>query len=128
MSYRAFSRSCAAAALLLAGCAASGPPAGISPSDPGYLALERGDYEAAKVAFTAELASHPNNPYIQLDLALAQQKTGHMDLAEPLYRAVLVTGRGVYPSAITTDTAAGMSLDQIACENLRAGLGNPKAC
>lgn len=122
--------SCAAAgaALALSACASNGSQPAVTPSDPGYVALERGDYETARAAFTKEVAAHPNDPYLQLNLALADQMTGHMDQAEPLYRAVLASGRGLYPGAITTDGAAGMSLDQIACQNLRAGLRNPNAC
>ncbi|HEY8698186.1 MAG TPA: hypothetical protein VIM02_11235 [Rhizomicrobium sp.] len=108
----------------LAGCAETV----VTPGDPGFVALSNGDYEKARDAFVVEYAAHPNDPFVQLDLGLAYQNLGRMDLAEPLYRQVMVDGRGVVPMTTTTNQSAGMPLDQIACRNLKVGLHNPNAC
>jgi len=119
--------SCVVALVALAGCATATDPA-VKPGDPAYVALQRHDWQAASVALKTVMAAHPHDPYVQLDLGLAYQMSGRMDLAEPLYRAAMIDGRGVMPAATATDRTAGMSLDQIACENLKAGLQNANAC
>jgi len=118
---------CVVGLIAVAGCATTPDPA-IKPGDPAYVALQRHDWQGAEVALKAVVSAHPHDPYAQLDLAFAYQMTGRMDLAEPLYRAAMVDGRGVMPATTASDRTAGMSLDQIACENLKAGLQNANAC
>jgi tetratricopeptide (TPR) repeat protein len=108
----------------LAGCAETV----VTPGDPGFVALNNGDYEKARDVFVDEYAKHPHDPFVELDLGLAYQNLGRMDLAEPLYRQVLVDGRNVVPMTTTTNQTAGVPLDQIACRNLKIGLHNPTAC
>jgi Flp pilus assembly protein TadD len=114
-----------ALALIAAGCGGGG---GLDPSNEGFKALNAGDYARARDVFAAMHAKDPRDPFVELNLAVSYQNLGQMDLAEPLYRGVLVDGKGVVPSATTNSADAQKSLADIACTNLRMGLKNPDAC
>jgi len=120
--------------VLLAGCAsdpstsssgasAQGDP--VNPNSPGFIALENGDNATALADLRADNAQHPHSPYDELDLGLAYQRVGRMDQAEPLYRQAMVDGTDTHPSLTTTEWSKGMTVAQIACENL--GIGLPPA-
>jgi Tfp pilus assembly protein PilF len=110
----------AALGLLMAGCADQ--TAGVSADDPGYVALQAKDYARARDAFSAALARKPHDPWIELDLGLSYQGLGQMDKAVPLYRQVLVDGKGVVPGTTTNNSSeGGRDLASIACDNLRLG-------
>jgi hypothetical protein len=113
-----------ALALLAAGCGGGG----VDASNEGFKALNAGDYAKSRDVFAAMHAKDPHDPFIELNLAVSYQNLGRMDLAEPLYRGVLVDGKGVVPSATTNSTDARKSLADIACTNLRLGLKNPSTC
>jgi len=117
--------------ILLAGCAsnpndgnqtASDDPPVVSTNEPGFVALMNGDNATAAVDMQADEAKHPNDPYAQLDLGLAYQREGRMDLAEPQYRRAMADGEHAMPVQTTTEWSKGMSVAQIACENLSIGL------
>jgi hypothetical protein len=110
--------------LLAAACA----PANLYPSDPGVRMLAAGRYTDAKNALVAELKNDPDNPYIQFDLASAYQDLGRMDLAAPLYRKVIREGQDIVPPVASDPTEAGMTLSDMACTNLRAGLHDNFTC
>jgi hypothetical protein len=114
-----------ALAALMAGCATG---SSVTALDPGFQALSSGDYSKARDAFAAAQARSPNDPYLQLDLGTAYQGMGRMDLAEPLYRQVLVDGTNVVPAVTTNPGDVGKSLATIACENLRLGLNTDPGC
>lgn len=114
----------AGAVLLLAACA-SEP---LQPSDAGFRALKLRHYQEAQKAFAQQLAKDPHNPLIELDLAVADQDLGRMDLAAPLYRRVMTDGRDIVPVATTNASQAGMTLPTIACMNLRLGLHDNRVC
>ena len=82
----------------------------------------------ARDVFAAWVAQSPGDPYLQLDLATAYQGMGRMDLAEPLYRKVLVDGRNVVPMVTTNAGDEGKTLATIACENLKIGLASNPGC
>jgi hypothetical protein len=130
-----------AAALLAAGCSTVrdliDSPSGAAPSASGsgadasggnvsteqaFLALNAGDYAKARDLLVPLQAANPHDPYLELNLAVAYENLGHMDLAEPLYRSVLVDGRGVMPGDTTNPADANKSLAGIACTNLMHGL------
>jgi len=107
---------------------AANPPAAPVTSDaPAYQALASGDYaQAAEM-----LASGPESagdPYVELDLGLAYQGVGRMDLAEPLYRRAIEDGKDTIPAVTTNARDAGKSLGEIACENMRIGFSDPTVC
>ena len=114
-----------ALAALLAGCASG---SSVTANDPGYKALVSGDFSGARDEFAVAQAKSPHDPYLQLDLGTAYQGMGRMDLAEPLYRQVLVDGANVVPVATTNPSDAGKTLATIACENLRLGLRMDPGC
>jgi hypothetical protein len=51
---------------------------------------------------------------VELNLAVSYQYLGRMDLAEPVYRGLLVEGRGVVPSTTMNATDSGKSLAEFA--------------
>lgn len=110
----------------MAGCATR--ESSVSPTDPGFRALNSGDYVKARAIFGPELARSPNDPYLQLDLGLAYQGMGRPDAAAVLYREVLIDGRDVYAKATTRPSDAGKSLAQIACQNLKGGVIDDDGC
>jgi hypothetical protein len=115
-----------AAAVVVAGCGSM--PASQDSSGEGYKALSAGDYAKARDVFATMHAKDPHDPFAELNLAVSQQNLGRMDLAEPLYRGVLVDGKGVVPGVTTRATDTGKTLSDIACTNLRLGTKNPNAC
>lgn len=126
-------------ALLAAGCSTVrdliDSPSGAAPSaasadtsggdvstEQAFLALNAGDYAKARDLLVPLQAANPHDPYLELNLAVAYENLGHRDLAEPLYRSVLVDGRGVMPGDTTNPGDANKSLAGIACTNLMHGL------
>ena len=111
-----------ALALFAAACAND---AGLSEQSDGFKALSAHDYAKARDIFTALNAKDPHNPVIELNLAASYQNLGRMDLAEPVYRNVLVDGKGVSAGDTTNSKDSGKTLADIACTNLR--LANSQA-
>jgi hypothetical protein len=111
-------------ATIVAGCADSTP----SPSDQGYAALQAGDYAKARDIFADLHAKDPRDAMAELNLAATYQDMGRMDLAEPLYRGVLVDGKGIVPPRTTNATDANRTLADIACNNLKMGLKDKADC
>ena len=88
----------------------------------GYQALKRGDLRTAGNEFRQITAEAPNDAFAELNLGAVYQSTGRMDLAEPLYRQALTHGHDLMPVDVTADWANGLTVEQIACRNLVAGL------
>jgi outer membrane protein OmpA-like peptidoglycan-associated protein len=116
--------------LVLAGCQSGGGSGGVSITvdDPGFKALVAGDYAKSQSVFEPMFAKSPRDPYIELDLGLAYQGQGRMDLAEPLYRNALVDGANIVPFFTTNPGDKGKTISDIACENLKLGLKREDAC
>ncbi len=116
---------CMAPALLCVGVALSGcqsgPTASVTGDDPGFQALGTGDYQKARDEFEPENAKTPHDPYLELDLGVAYQQLGRMDLAEALYRQAMADGATVRPDVTTFDRDKGKSIADIACENIAIG-------
>jgi outer membrane protein OmpA-like peptidoglycan-associated protein len=120
LSLRAVAPALICAGMALSGCQ-SGPGASVTADDPGFQALGSGDYQKARDEFEAENTKTPHDPYVELDLAVAYQQLGRMDLAEALYRQAMVDGKDVYPSVTTFDRDKGKSIADIGCENISIG-------
>jgi tetratricopeptide (TPR) repeat protein len=105
--------------LALAGCGTEG--ASVTPDDPGFKAMATGDYSSSQNEFQSALASKPHDPYLELDLGVAYQNMGRLDLAEALYRQAMTDGKDVVPPYTTYPRDAGKSIAQIACENIAIG-------
>lgn len=105
-----------------------GALAACTESTPGYDALAKGDYAAARDELAPLEAQSPHDPYLELNLGWAYQNLGRMDLAEPLYRAAIADGQSVVPAQTTNPDFQGKPLASIACANLKAGLNDPAAC
>ena len=111
--------------VLLAGCSTGSsdkPGDTVSAETPGFVALQKGDNATAAKDLRADNAATPRSAYDELDLGLAYQRQGRMDLAAPLYRQAITDGQNVHPTETTTQWSKDMTVAQIACENLMIGL------
>jgi hypothetical protein len=117
--------SCLVLALTAAACSRT---VGVDPSSQAYMDLNAHNYGAAREAFAAAYTKDPHDPFVELDLGVAYQNLGRMDLAEPFYVGVMEDGKGIKPITTTNPSDAGKTLDQIACTNLKLGLGKDANC
>lgn len=75
--------------ILMAAIAAALPLAAASAQDQvAYQAIARADYASAETALVAQLAAGSREPGVLLNLAAVYQRTGRMEAATELYRAV----------------------------------------
>ncbi|MBP7337849.1 OmpA family protein [Niveispirillum sp.] len=104
--------------LLLAGCTGSN----VSSSSPGYVALKAGNYAESTRLLEASNIKWPNSPIDELNLGASYQSQGRMDLAEPFLRRAMTHGHGLMPTETTRAWAKGMTVEEVACQNLALGL------
>jgi Tfp pilus assembly protein PilF len=69
----------------------------------GFDFLQAGDAAHAVSHLQAALALKPDDPYVQLDLAAADDRLGKFSDAKPLYEKVLVSGKDVRPVGAGAD-------------------------
>ena len=103
-------------------------PMKVEDDSPAYKALKNGNYDEARERFEAYYKNNPSDPLIDLDLGLAYQMTGRMDLAEPLYRQAMANGGDLVPDVTTTQDSKGLTVAAIACDNLKYGRQDAGAC
>lgn len=121
--------------LLLTGCVARHEEAGyahsqgqhapghnVTSSSPGYVALKAGDFDKSTRLLEASNIKWPNSPYDELNLGASYQSQGRMDLAEPFLRRAMTHGHGMVPTHSTQPWARGMTIEEVACQNLALGL------
>lgn len=106
----------ASLSLTLMGSAAAGNLA--TPNVPAPMASQSIASIAAGDEAGSEQAQNPNDPYWEFQLAVAYQKLGRMDFAEPLYRRAMIDGKDAYPSHMTFERDQGKSIAAVACENI----------
>ncbi|MFV3132042.1 OmpA family protein [Niveispirillum sp. KHB5.9] len=104
--------------LLLAGCTGHN----VTASSPGYVALKAGNYAESTRLLEASNIRWPNSPVDELNLGASYQSQGRMDLAEPFLRRAMTHGHGLMPTHTTKDWAKGMTVEEVACQNLAIGL------
>jgi outer membrane protein OmpA-like peptidoglycan-associated protein len=85
----------------------------------GFAAMQQGNDAQARADFEQAYAANPGDPYDEEDLAATYQNTGHLDRALPLYRHVIATAGGVYPTYTTRPEVQGLSVAQVAEWNLK---------
>ncbi|MCA3255978.1 MAG: OmpA family protein [Alphaproteobacteria bacterium] len=94
----------------------------VTPKHPGFKALLANDLEDARAYLTEAAERQPNDAFAELNLGAVYQRLGRMDLAEPLFREAMTHGRGLMPVAWTNEPQRGMTVEQVACDNLKNGL------
>jgi Flp pilus assembly protein TadD len=119
-----FGMTLVAVMLAAAGCGSMG----VDPTTEGYKALEAGDYAKARDFFWEMYTRHPDDPFVELNLAASYQGLGRIDLAEPFYRQVLENGRNVAAPVTRNTDKSDKTLAEIACTNLRRDLHNLANC
>lgn len=112
------------AALALVACAAPGGPAPQSALSAANDKLIAQDYPGARDAFLAIIAEDPNNAYAHLNLGVAYEELGEVELAKTHYNLAIQTG-GSSPIAGTVEdgvVSGGVSttVGALATQNLTA--------
>jgi Tetratricopeptide repeat len=102
-------------AALLSGCSAFDMP---SETEKGYAALARGDYPTAVHWLSLASAAKPDDPYLMLDLAAADQKLARFDDARKLYLTVIRIGQDTVPNHVSDESLRGKTLADIATADL----------
>src|SRR5579859_8001371 len=100
---------------LLAACSVFDQP---SETEKGYAALAAGDNPAALHWLSIAAKQRPDDPYLMLDLAAANQKLGKFDEARRLYQKVIETAKDVVPDSSVNPALHGRTLGEIAAANL----------
>lgn len=93
------------AATFLSGCVSTGSTstASAEPKTYAYDTIRAGDWEAAEAQLRAAVAEHPDDPLHMINLAYVLKKTGRVDEAAELYRAVLVSPSNPYAAVRDSD-------------------------
>jgi hypothetical protein len=100
----------------------------ITTTSDAYQALAAGQFARAAELLAPAQSQAPHDPYVELDLGLAYQGVGRMDLAEPFYRGAMADGKDTVPPATTNASDAGKSVGMIACHNLQIGYQSRTVC
>ena len=85
----------------------------------GFQALAQGDNVTARNDLQQAYNAAPNDIYDQENLAAADQNTGDLKDALPLYRQVIANGKIVTSTFVTRPEVQGMTMAQIAQWNLK---------
>jgi Flp pilus assembly protein TadD len=111
----------ATALLLLSGCGDASP-------DPveaaklayrhGVEAIRAGDFAAAERALGEAARLEPDDAYVLLNLGVAYQNLGKIDLARAAYRHAADTGEQIKPVRVTDPHYAGRTVAELARDNL----------
>ena len=102
--------------VLLAGC--SGHSA---EQDDGWDMIVAEDYSNARAHYQSLLADDPNNPYVNLNLGVAYEELGDLEMAAKHYQVALANGEDVEINEVARDgNTAGRNttVADVAQENL----------
>ncbi len=117
------------ALILLAACHSEGKPdpvaLGYQAQQRGVAALQREDYTMAEQAFLEAAWWSPDDAYTQLDLGVAEQHLGRFAAAREAYQRAAALGQHVMPLDVTDPRYGGLTVAQLASENM-AALDGPK--
>jgi Flp pilus assembly protein TadD len=89
-----------------------------SSTEKGYAALAAGDNPTAVKWLTVALKDKPDDPYLTIDLAAADQRLGKFDDAQKLYQRLVDTAAGVVPETVDDPKLQGRDLAQVAAADL----------
>ena len=92
------------------------------------LAVPSATVAGSSAAATSMQVWPSRDPALALDLALAYQKDGRMDFAQPLYCQAMSEGKNVPAPATANASNSGKTVAEIASANLRKGLHARVAC
>jgi len=117
------------ALILLAACQSHEKPdpvkMGYQTQQRGVAALQHEDYTAAEQAFLEAAWWSPDDAYTQLDLGVAEQHLGRFAAAREAYQRAQALGQHVMPLNVTDPRYGGLTVAQLASEDM-ASLDGPK--
>jgi Flp pilus assembly protein TadD len=110
----------AVALLMLTGCGGSPDPAETAKLAyrHGIEAIVAGDFAAAERALDEAARLEPDDPYVLLNLGVAYQNLGQIELARAAYRHAAETGALAKPARVTDPRYAGRTVAELARDNL----------
>jgi Flp pilus assembly protein TadD len=110
-----------AALLAMTGCGDAAP----DPAETAKLAYRHGieaieahDFAAAERYLAEAARQEPDDPYIMLNLGVADQNLGKLEEARAAYRHAAETGAKLTPVRVTDPRYAGRSIADLARDNL----------
>ena len=107
-------------ALLLGGCAASGPSGEL---EEGWELMLEEDYPAARTHYESMLEEYPENPYAHLNLGVAYQRLGEPGPARRHYETAIEHGGAAEVTRVAEEEGAAprtTTVAELARQNLQS--------
>jgi general secretion pathway protein D len=93
----------------------------------GYESLQSGDFSKAKMLFLKVLEIDPANPYAMMNMGVIYEKEGRNDSAIKMYQEILAGGSDAVADKTNDPDKTGMTLRELAMENLERMKKNGKS-
>jgi general secretion pathway protein D len=93
----------------------------------GYESLQAGDFSKAKMLFLKVLEIDPANPYAMMNMGVIYEKEGRNDSAIKMYQEILAGGSDAVADKTNDPDKTGMTLRELAMENLERMKKNGKS-
>ncbi len=93
----------------------------------GYESLQAGDFSKAKMLFLKVLEIDPTNPFAMMNMGVIYEKEGRNDLAMKMYQEILAGGSDAVADTTNDPDKTGMTLRDLAMENLERMKKNGKS-
>jgi tetratricopeptide (TPR) repeat protein len=84
----------------------------------GYESLQAGDFSKAKMLFLKVLETDPTNPFAMMNMGVIYEKEGRNDLAMKMYQEIVAGGSDAVADKSNDPDKTGMTLRNLAMENL----------
>ena len=84
----------------------------------GYESLQVGDFSKAKMLFLKVLEIDPANPFAMMNMGVIYEKEGRNDLAIKMYQEIIAGGSDAVADKTNDPDKTGMTLRELAMENL----------
>ena len=93
----------------------------------GYESLQAGDFSKAKMLFLKVLEIDPTNPFAMMNMGVIYEKDGRNDLAIKMYQEIVAGGSDAVADKTNDPDKTGMTLRELAMENLERLKKNGKS-
>jgi len=93
----------------------------------GYESLQAGDFNKAKMLFLKVLEIDPSNPFAMMNMGFMYEKEGRNDPAIKMYQDIIAGGSDAVADKSNDPDKTGMTLRELAMENLERLKKNGKS-